>query len=306
MKSPKMIFLFMSSLMMWPVMLFAGIGSAQTSVNPLSIAPLDSPQVRQAELSLSPLQFTPPRLPDRGRPGGRSEGGASRGGCDVAGQSPLTALIPATSSAIDGEISSGETSSGETSSREVSAQSLSNAGSAFTLTTKAQPSFWFYVPYSLAETPIEFVLQDENNNTLYRSTASDVGLSATADQGIVQVMLPEAAPALEVGAAYRWFFMAYCESDSPSFVEGWIERSPLAPSLSASLDSATPREQTLLYAQNGFWQETLTLAAERYRQNPSNPEYTQDWESLLASVNLSHLSEQPLLDCCTFESSDFE
>lgn len=273
MKPSQKIFWFIGALMMTPV----GIVSAQSSVEPLSIIPLEPPQAQQTEFSLAPLEFTPPRLPDRGRPGGRSEGGASRGGCDVADQPPLTALSPVINVAVD--------HAGPT-------QPLST-NSVFSLTTKSQPSFWFYVPYSLAETPIEFVLQDENNSTIYRSTAYrstvlDVGPGATVDQGIVQVTLPETAPALEVGAAYRWFFMAYCEPDSPSFVEGWIERSPLEPALRAGLDSATPREQTLLYAQNGFWQETLTLAAERYRQNPSNAEYAQDWESLLASVNLSH------------------
>lgn len=254
-------------------------------VSPISAQltlPFPSP-LAQVDLLTEPstLNFVPPSLPDRGRPTGRSEGGASRGSCNITGRPPLTALVPTEETA----------STPETRSQQPTA--LPEA--VFSLTTKEQPSFWFYVPYSLDSTPLEFVLQDDNNTTLYQGRFSgqiDV-------DGIVQVTLPDTAPKLQQNEIYRWFFLAYCDQDTPSFVEGWTARSPLSPALSQALSTATTREQARIYAENGIWQETLTLVGESYRANPDSPEIATDWTSLLESANLSQLGEIQLVPCCS-------
>ncbi|MEL6159567.1 MAG: DUF928 domain-containing protein [Cyanobacteria bacterium J06554_11] len=228
----------------------------------------------------STLNFVPPALPDRGRPTGRSEGGASRGSCNITGQPPLTALVPVEETAEAGESSE---------------QPIPSTESVFSLTTKEQPSFWFYVPYPLDTTPLEFVLQDDQGNTLYQERFS----SQTSGDGIVQITLPETAPKLQQNEIYRWFFLAYCDQDTPSFVEGWTQRSPLSPALREKLSAATLREQARLYAENGIWQETLTLTGENYRANPDSPEIAMDWASLLASANLSQLREIQIAPCCS-------
>ena len=251
-------------------------------------AQLISPSPRtlaQVDLLTEPstLNFVPPSLPDRGRPTGRSEGGASRGSCNIAGQPPLTALIP-----VEETVGTSETS-------DRSQQLTTLPESVFSLTTKEQPSFWFYVPYPLDTTPLEFVLQDDKNNPLYQGRF----IGQTNVDGIVQVTLPDTAPKLQQNETYHWFFLAYCDQDNPSFVEGWTARSSLSPALSQALSTATTREQARLYAENGIWQETLTIAGESYRANPNTPELATDWTSLLESANLSQLGEIQLVPCCS-------
>ncbi|MBE9060895.1 DUF928 domain-containing protein [cf. Phormidesmis sp. LEGE 11477] len=251
----------------------------------------------------APLRFVPPPPPERGHPTGRSEGGASRGSCHVAGDLPLTAIVPF----ADGYISPSREGV-EASAATSFATGTNTTPNASSLTTKGHPSFWFYVPYSLETTSLEFVLQDENNNTIYQATLSKEmpreisDSSFDSDHGIIQIALPESVPALALETSYRWFFLAYCQQNDPDFVEGWItRRSPLPSSLADELAIASPREQAVLYAQNGIWQETLTVLGEQYRDNETNLEILRDWASLLESANLEHLTQQPLLDCCEIE-----
>lgn len=277
-----------------------------------------------AKAQISPaatIQFVPPAAPERGRPPGRHQGGASRGSCHIASGPPLTAVIPLPAPETT---DSTETASAEAVNSEATDIKMSIEGplgrqraDVFSLTTQAHPSFWFYVPYSLETTPLEFVLQDEENNTLYQSGLYQNGLNqsgpssaateqlstqlvSNGDRGIIQVTLPDSAPALQPETTYRWFFLAYCDEDDPSFVEGWVTRSSLSATADALAD-ATPKEQAIFYAQNGIWQETLTIWGEHYKENMANTAVARDWESLLESANLGHLVEQPLMSCCSLE-----
>jgi hypothetical protein len=225
----------------------------------------------------------------------------------VDGQPPLTAIIPF----LESETTDGiESANSEATAKDAvpAIRSLTSRSDVYSLTTQAYPSFWFYVPYSLETTPLEFVLQDENDNTLYQErvfsgTLENQVESIDSDRGIIQVTLPDAAPALEAGMTYHWFFLAYCDQDDPSFVEGWVTRSTLPSNTSIEgLANATSRDQALFYAQNGIWQEAITIWGEHYKENETNAAVSRDWESLLDSVNLGHLSEQPLIDCCSMEN----
>lgn len=262
--------------------------------------------IAEAQSLPTTIQFVPPAAPERGRPPGRHQGGASRGSCQIASGPPLTAMIPFPEpETTDGTETANAEGENVEATTKISTDGVLSAQSAdvFSLTTQAHPSFWFYVPYSLESTPLEFVLQDENNNTLYQkriSAETFEGLAEDADGGgIIQVTLPDSAPALQPETTYRWFFLAYCDPGSHSYVEGWITRSPL-PTADA-LAAATPREQAIFYAENGIWQETLTLVGENYRESATEAAIARDWESLLESVNLSQFAQQPLVDCCSLE-----
>ncbi len=283
MKPPQMIFSLLGLLALLPV----GVAKA----NSLEPDQTGSAVFLSQVPPIAPLQFVAPTAPDRGRPPGRRQGGASRGSCDLAGQPPLTALVPFSKSArsLDGDT---------TEATVLKQQSLrSQPSDVFSLTIEARPSFWFYVPYSLTTTPLEFVLQDEDHNTLYQSHLSVD--DSSRDRGIIQVTLPESAPALQPETTYHWYFLAYCDQGDPSFVDGWITRSPLSPA--DSLMAATPREQAIFYAQQGIWQDTVTLLGERYRENTTDADIARDWESLLESAHLTQLIEQPLVNCCSLE-----
>ena len=233
------------------------------------------------------IQFDPPPLPDRGRPEGRRRGGASRGNCAISEKISLTALIPTSvSSDLPDSEMLAENSTVET---------------VFSLTAQARPSFWYYVPYPLETTQLEFVLQDENDNIVYQGLWVPEQSMSQGGGGVIQVSLPETAPALQPDALYHWFFLAYCDDVSPEFVDGWIARSPMNEALSTAVSDATPREKVSLYAENGLWQESLTTLGEAYRASPSDPTHAGDWESLLEAGGLGELAEERLLACCSLE-----
>lgn len=224
-----------------------------------------------------------PDLADLGAPPGRRSGGASRNGnantCPMPSQPPLTALVPITQ-IISSELS--ETNS------------VSPREFVFSLTTQDRPTLWFYVPYYLDTTSLTFVLQDEDHHTLYKTRLT----SPKHEKGIVQVPLPESSPALQPNNYYQWYLALDCAPNE--FVHGVINRVPLEASLKTALNTAaTPRDRVVLYANHGLWQEALTLSGELYQAAPNDTTLANDWSSLLESVDLGPLTQQPLIDCCT-------
>ncbi|PSN18733.1 hypothetical protein C7271_10945 [filamentous cyanobacterium CCP5] len=228
-----------------------------------------------------PTEFTAPDLADRRRPDGRSRGGASRGGCQLTDQQPpLTALVPSMPQIVAPDEAEAATQSDleETVSEVVLSQ-----------TTQDRPGFWFYVPYTLdGDLPLEFVLQDGDGNTLYQTKF----VSETNDFGIVRIVLPETAPALELAAPYRWFFMAYCDRNAPTFVEGWIERVEIAGAMQRQLDQVPVSRQVALYAEQGIWQDALDTLGVLYRQDPQTDALQADWVELLTSAGLEAVAAE--------------
>ena len=247
-----------------------------------------SAHAQSTKLEANSIQFTPPTLTDRGRPPGRLRGGASRGNCQFSENLPaLTALAPTT------QVSLAET--GQASA----ASSLSNYESVLSLTTAAYPSFWFYVPPTLNDNvTLEFVLQDASGNTLYQTK-----FNASADNaGIVQFSLPEAASPITVNESYQWYFLTHCDLAStgdPPYVRGWTIRTSVDSDFQAQLEQASMLEKASLYAAHGIWQDAVTVLGELYRADPQNLTIRSNWLSLLRSVGLNEISEQPLTACCT-------
>lgn len=208
-----------------------------------------------------PLTFdAPPPPPDIGASGQRTEG-ASRG-CEDMENLPkeklLTALVPVYGPP-DSELVWG-------------------------VTTTSHPTFWFYVPYS-PKLKSDFVLQNEAEQTIYQTA---VTLSGTP--GVVRVSLPSTAPPLEIGNRYHWYFSIYCQPEQPPvFVDGWIQRNSLNPTLKSRLEKATQRERVALYAANGIWYEALSVAAERRHTEPKDS----DWVALLRAVGLDVIALEP-------------
>lgn len=217
----------------------------------------------------------PPPVPDKGAPGQR-EGAASRGHC-VRVNNRLTALVPLVP---------------KTSADSQSATPrMMNSGVVLGLTASERPNFWFYVPYSLTPGhPVEFMLQDETGKDIYQTKLSG---SATAP-GVMDFNLPTTAPALEVGKRYHWFFTVYCNEEQPVLVEGWVERVALNPSLETRLAQATPQEKIALYWQAGIWHEAVTTLAQLRRQRPDDASLKAEWTSLLQSIGLEAIAQEPI------------
>lgn len=231
--------------------------------------------VRGDRTLIAAISFTPPPPPpDRSAPGNRGEG-ASRG-C-IAGNQPLTALVPIYEQTLD-----------------------ANQGTitqVWGLTSAEHPRFWFYVPYeSNSVRAIEFVLQDDRDETLYRTS-----VSIPSKVGIVGVQVPSTANPLEPNRQYHWFFKvrAACDPNQPEtleYVEGWVQRQSLDAALRDRISQASPQQRAALYAEKGIWHDALTTLAQQRSANPNDGAIAKDWTDLLRAVGLENLANQPLLE----------
>lgn len=211
--------------------------------------------------------FAAPRPPSGiGAPGRRSEAG-SRGCSDkrlTSSEKQLTALVPIYADYQPSRLILGTT-------------------------TAEHPTFWFFVPYRSPFTG-EFVLRDKDGELVYRT---NVTLPETP--GVISLSLPATGTPLLISKPYHWYFKIYCKSKiPPSFVDGWIQRNSLNPTLKVQLEKATPRQKVALYAANGVWYEALTAASKLRRTDLNNT----DWAALLQDVGLDDIAPEPILECC--------
>ncbi|MBE9064622.1 DUF928 domain-containing protein [cf. Phormidesmis sp. LEGE 11477] len=213
----------------------------------------------------STIQFLP-TPPDQGAPDGRQRGGANRGDCLP--YQDLTALVPE----IDGTV--------------------------WSQTASENPSFFFNIPAALTESvPAELVIQDSNDNYAFRK---EFAIETAA--GILAVPVSELMP----GQSYSWTFSIYCDAARPSnsvSVSGTIQRvADLAivpipaeeqstePLSTEQLSNSQKLNLLQQYAENGIWHEAIALAISIHQSEPSNTEYAEILESLLAQAGLSNFS----------------
>jgi len=162
-------------------------------------------------------------------------------------------------------------------------------------TVAERPTFWFYVPYSAQQAPAgEFVLQSEQGNDIYRTP-----LTLPKTPGFVSFSTPSTAAPLEVNKSYRWYFKLYCEpqkASAPVFVDGWVQRVELTPTLESQLRSAKAGDYAV-YATNGIWYDALARLAQLRLTNPANARLDEEWASLLGAkgVGLSQFSKVPIV-----------
>ena len=162
-------------------------------------------------------------------------------------------------------------------------------------TVSDYPTFFFYLPQPNAELA-EFILEDENGNLIYGQALTIKNLS-----GVISVSIPANTnvPPLEVGKKYTWVFSLVCDPDdraSDQIERGVVRRVELSADILRQLDAADPRLKTVIYAENGIWQDALgTLAAAR-RANPNDKDLAADWESLLDSVTLPEIAKEPIVE----------
>jgi len=202
------------------------------------------------------LNFKPRR---RGTPR-TTAGGATRSFC-VIGSTPLTILAP-------------EAQPG--------------------LTTVSHPTFFVYVPHTVAKSA-EFVIKNDQDEDIYRSSVEIKSDTA----GILQIKLPENAPALETGESYKWYFALKCNVGdrlNDALVSAWITREAPDLELQSKLnDRSSPREKAEVYADAGYWYDTLAQMALLRQSNPNSAQIQQEWAQLLESVKLNQVTTAPLL-----------
>ncbi|MCU0537026.1 MAG: DUF928 domain-containing protein [Hydrococcus sp. Prado102] len=236
-----------------------------------------------AQPTTSSIHFVPPPPPNRanrGAPTGRSRGGASRGSCQV-NKEPLTAIVPATPYSY--------------SQKQAQLSTNNTSEIVFAQTVSERPSFWFYVPYKLnPDIPIEFVLQDEQQ----KNDVTSLTISSSTP-GVAKISFPATSAPLEIGKMYHWYFLVYCDTNRPVFVEGWVQRVAIQPTLNERLQKATPRERVALLANNGIWYDAIAQLAILRQTHPHDTNLIADWKSLLESVGLGAIASEPIVDCCS-------
>ncbi len=219
------------------------------------------PQKLESEMG-GRVIFKMPRLSNRGAPG-QQEAAATRGHCPTT-DTPLTALVPTTIGA-DG------------------------SQSVLGLTLSPTPSFWFYLPKVSPPTTVgKFVLFDSKNQVAYQTT-----VNLEAAPGIVALSLPASGTPLSPGETYHWYFSIPC-NQSEAVVHGWIQRMSPTVQLLDVLETATPRQRAVLYAQSGLWHDALTEIA---NLDKADPEFSTDWANLFNSAGLEKFS--PMLPVTT-------
>lgn len=246
-------------------LVFVGSTSYPSQVGAQSARPVNNiPSSGRVRFISPPLNQEEPDFSDVGRPRKR-EGGGSRGGCLVKDKPPLTALVPTTNLGL----------------------------------TVTNPTFWFYVPYTLTpEQFVEFVLKDGKND-VYKTKLLGLG----TPPGVISLRLPSTV-SLKADKNYDWYLYIYCDSQNKDkfvFVNGLVRRVE-RPNLKKQLQSATPQKRIILYATKGIWYDALTGLAELHRAYPQNHKINDDWASLLQSVGLEKLAPEPFVPCCSPEN----
>ena len=189
------------------------------------------------------------------------QGGSLRGGCASSNQLSLTALVP-------------ENKVG--------------------LTVSDYPTFFFYLPQTEAQLA-EFILLDQSGNQIYKQTLTISNLSGTIG---ISIPANKNVPPLEVGKSYRWNFTVICDAQDRSSDQmeiGIVPRVELSADILRQLEKADPRQKTVIYAENGIWQDALSTLAAARRANPNDAGLTADWESLLDSVTLGKIAREPIV-----------
>ncbi|WGV24406.1 DUF928 domain-containing protein [Halotia branconii] len=215
------------------------------------------------------VRFSPPQPPPSPPPGGRTRGGARRTPLCLEVKPQLTALVPST-------------------------ESPPTVTNVWGWTTKTNPTLWFYMPYTKDSAyPTEFVLQDQQSNPIYQQA-----IALPSQPGVISISLPTNAPKMDVNKQYRWFLTVYCDQQKqspPIYVEGVIQRVNINPKVTQQLQTATPLQQSAIYAQNGIWHDALTTLAQLRQKDPQDKALKTAWRDLLTSIGLDDIVAKPIL-----------
>jgi len=240
----------------------------------------------QTQLASAQARFIQPTLEqepeNRGAPSDRV-GAGSRGNCPAVSKAAV-GLVP-----------------------EMLRKVTQNAGTSTSkfilgLTEAEYPTFWFYIPYTSKQiSSVKFVLVDEKDTYV---TKEPLPITLSETPGVISVPLPKTLKPLERGKYYHWYLLIDCQPQSRSediALQGLVKRVAPQPDFTNRLKTATPSQQVVLYSQQGYWQDAITILGELRRKNPQDAALANDWKELLNSVQLGDVAAEPISPCCTVE-----
>ncbi len=168
-----------------------------------------------------------------------------------------------------------------------------------TVTTLSQPDFFFYLPQADADLQLHFELQQRSSGkTIYGLSLGPI----VATGGVKHFSLAELpdAPHLQPGESYYWEVTLSCmpsgSSDMYLLLRSEVMRVEADSQLKQILEQADLLGQARLYAENGFWLDSMAALAQAQR-SPGNAhqEAEEAWQSLLTSVGLEFFTHKPML-----------
>ena len=160
------------------------------------------------------------------------------------------------------------------------------------LTTAKHPTFFFYIPPLSQEEELLFELEDENSGDI----VYEVTLKAPQKAGIISITLPSNKPPLELNKEYLWSLSKASNRPDDLRPEGLIKREQPNQDLSSKLKAASPLDRVTLYAENGYWEDSLRTVADLRSKSPQDEEINIEWGNLLGTVNLDeNVINAPLL-----------
>jgi hypothetical protein len=153
-------------------------------------------------------------------------------------------------------------------------------------TVNTKSTLYVFVPQNNTKTG-EFVVIDDQGNDIYQTK-----FTPPNQAGIVPVNIPASAN-IQIGKKYQWYFTLICNPDDRSedeYLTGTLERTTLGSLLNRYVQQATPLRQAEIYARQNIWYDTIHNIASLRSENPEL------WISLLESVGLEELVNQPFID----------
>lgn len=166
------------------------------------------------------------------------------------------------------------------------------------LTSSSRTKLFFYIP----KTPqtsvkvLEFVLRDATGQILYKQT-----FKVNKKPGVFSLSLPANSEKslLKIGEEYQWYFAAICNLsrryDNIIITSGWLKQIVSNENLTTELNKASPRDRAAIYAAVGIWSDSLATLAELRQKRPDDAALKNDWQSLLESVDLARIAQEPLV-----------
>jgi Domain of Unknown Function (DUF928) len=172
-------------------------------------------------------------------------------------------------------------------------------------TMTERPTLWFYIPYALtAESSVAFSIR-KNDDLNTKPQSFDVRIPNGTTPGVIHVQTPIS---LELRQSYRWTLAVSCQNGSSeepdqADVHGFIKRIEPSVQLTAQLRRQfNPRQQAVIYAEQGLWFDGLNRFAELRRSRPQDPQLRNDWQRMLKQAGVEEVSDMPLRSCCTLRS----
>lgn len=166
------------------------------------------------------------------------------------------------------------------------------------LTSSERTKLFFYIPKTpkTSVQALEFVLMDATGQILYKQI-----FKVNNKPGIFSLSLPvnSKKPLLKIGEEYEWFFSAICNLSrrysNIIITRGWLKQIVSNENLTTELNNASPRDRAAIYAARGIWSDSLATLALARQKRPDDLQLKNDWQSLLESVDLAKIAQEPLI-----------